>query len=58
MSLVPPPAGAAGSAHVNDIKADYELVEKVGTARAWQVFLGTHPKGFYADLARAQIEKD
>ncbi|MBR1124238.1 caspase family protein [Bradyrhizobium lablabi] len=40
-----------------DIKKDYELVEKIGTARAWQVFLGTHPKGFYADLARAQIER-
>ena len=24
--------------------------------RAWEVFLGTHPTGFYADLARAQIE--
>ncbi|WP_252244193.1 hypothetical protein, partial [Clostridium sp. ZBS14] len=23
---------------------------------SWEVFLGTHPSGFYADLARAQIE--
>ncbi len=41
----------------SDVKTDYELVEKLGTARAWQVFLDTHPKGFYADLARAQIER-
>jgi len=56
ISLVPAPA-VQQEAAANDIKADYELVEKVGTARAWQVFLGTHPKGFYADLARAQIER-
>ena len=42
---------------MNDVKADYELVQKIGSQRAWEVFLGTHPTGFYADLARAQIEK-
>jgi hypothetical protein len=41
----------------NDIKRDYELVEKVGNLKAWQVFVDNHPKGFFADLARAQIEK-
>jgi hypothetical protein len=56
ISLVPAPA-VQQEAPMSDVKADYELVEKVGTARAWQVFLGTHPKGFYADLARAQIER-
>ena len=40
----------------SDIKADYELVQKIGSRRAWEVFLGTNPTGFYADLARAQIE--
>jgi hypothetical protein len=44
-------------ASVNEVKADYELVEKFGTVRAWQVFLDNHPKGFYSDLARAQIER-
>jgi hypothetical protein len=29
---------------------------RIGSKRAWEVFLGTHPTGFYADLARAQIE--
>ena len=56
ISLVPAPA-VPREAAANDIKTDYELVEKIGTARAWQVFLGTHPTGFYADLARAQIER-
>jgi hypothetical protein len=56
ISLVPAPVVQQETAAV-DIKKDYELVEKIGTPRAWQVFLGTHPKGFYADLARAQIER-
>ena len=55
IALVPAPAKAPEAA-VNDIKADYELVQKIGSKRAWEVFLGTHPTGFYADLARAQIE--
>jgi len=42
---------------VSDVKADYELVQKIGTKRAWEVFLGTHPSGFYAELAKAQIEQ-
>jgi hypothetical protein len=44
-------------APVSDIKADYELVQRIGTKRAWEVFLVTHPTGFYADLAKAQIEQ-
>jgi caspase domain-containing protein len=55
IALVPAPAKAPEAA-ANDIKADYELVQKIGSKRAWEVFLGTHPTGFYADLARAQIE--
>jgi len=55
IALVPAPAKAP-EASVNEVKADYELVQKIGSKRAWEVFLGTHPTGFYADLARAQIE--
>jgi len=55
ISLVPAPAKPL-EAPVSDVKADYELVQKIGSKRAWDVFLGTHPTGFYADLARAQIE--
>lgn len=55
IALVPAPAKSQ-EAPVSDVKADYELVQKIGSKRAWEVFLGTHPTGFYADLARAQIE--
>jgi hypothetical protein len=56
ISLVPAPA-VQQEAPASDVKADYELVEKIGSRRAWEVFLGTHTTGYYADLARAQIEK-
>jgi hypothetical protein len=56
VSLVPPPA-APQEAPVSDVRADFELVQKFGTKRAYQVFLGTHPTGLYADLARAEIER-
>ncbi|WP_247405629.1 caspase family protein [Bradyrhizobium sp. 76] len=55
ISLVPAPA-VPREAPVSDVKADYELVQKIGTKRAWEVFLATHPTGFYAELARAQME--
>jgi Caspase domain/Putative peptidoglycan binding domain len=42
---------------VSKVKNDYALVAKIGTEKAWEVFLATYPTGFYADLARAQIAK-
>jgi Caspase domain len=56
VSLVPAPV-VPQEAPVSDVKADYELVQRIGTKRAWDVFLGTHPSGFYAELAKAQIEQ-
>jgi hypothetical protein len=56
VALVPAPA-VPQETPLSEVKADYELVEKFGTVRAWQVFLDNHPKGFYADLARAQIDR-
>jgi hypothetical protein len=56
VSIVPAPV-IQQEVPVSDVKADYDLVQKIGTARAWEVFLGTHPTGFYADLAHEQIEK-
>ncbi|MBR0790457.1 caspase family protein [Bradyrhizobium manausense] len=47
------PAPAANA----DIRADYELAERVGTREAWQSFIAAHPSGFYADLAKAQRNK-
>ncbi|THD59372.1 MAG: caspase family protein [Bradyrhizobium sp.] len=56
IALVPAPAVPQETSE-SDIKRDYELVEKLGTLKAWQVFVDNHPKGFFADLARAQIDK-
>jgi hypothetical protein len=55
ISLVPAPAAPNVSA--NDVKADYDLVSNIGTKRGWEVFLAQHPTGFYAELAKAQIER-
>jgi hypothetical protein len=41
----------------SDIRRDYELAERVGTAEAWESFLSTHKSGFHADLARAARAK-
>jgi hypothetical protein len=58
-SLVAAPAEVKGAttAVAADVKADYQLVEKIGSRKAWEVFLSTHKTGFYADLAREQLKK-
>ncbi len=56
VSLVPAPA-VPQEAPVSDVRADFELVQKIGSKRAYEVFLGTHKTGLYADLARAEIER-
>lgn len=52
-----PQAGEAVEPAAANIKADYELVKEVGSIKAWEVFLGSYKTGFYADLARVQLEK-
>jgi Caspase domain len=42
---------------LTDIKGDYELVERIGTRKAWEAFLASHKDGLYAELARAQLAK-
>jgi uncharacterized caspase-like protein len=59
VTLVPAPAAppvASGNANA-DIRADYELAERVGTREAWDSFLSVNPTGYYADLAKAQRNK-
>ncbi|ETR78128.1 caspase (peptidase) [Afipia sp. P52-10] len=51
------PEGQSAVASISDVKTDYQLVEKVGTKGAWEVFLSNHKTGFYADLAREQLAK-
>lgn len=40
-----------------DVRVDYEYAAQIGTKALWESFLSQHPDGFYADLARAQIER-
>jgi uncharacterized caspase-like protein len=61
VALVPAPAAAppvvAGANPGAEIRADYEMAERVGTKEAWDFFIAAHPSGFYADLANAQRNK-
>jgi uncharacterized caspase-like protein len=59
--LVPVKVAAAAAAPVTnpqaDIRRDYELALQVGNRAAWDAFLAQHPDGFYASLAKLQVEK-
>jgi hypothetical protein len=50
------PAAPASSA-ADTLARDYEFAERVGTREAWESFLSTHSTGFFANLARAAINK-
>ena len=39
------------------MRQDYEFAERVGTKQAWTYFLQHYPDGFYANLAKAQLDK-
>src|SRR5205085_1846127 len=39
------------------MRADYEFAERVGTKAGWSYFLQHYPHGFYANLAKAQLDK-
>jgi hypothetical protein len=55
ISLVPTPEQSPRAADLSGEREDYSRVEKIGTKRAWQIFLAQYPKGFYADLARENL---
>lgn len=38
-------------------KQAFEDAKELGTHEAWDAFLGSYPEGFYADLARAYLQK-
>jgi uncharacterized caspase-like protein len=50
-----PPAQAANPQA--DIRRDYELALQVGNRAAMSAFITQHPDGFYANLAKLQLEK-
>jgi uncharacterized caspase-like protein len=51
-----PPSAPALSPQA-DIRRDYELALQVGNRSALNAFLAQYPDGFYASLARLQLEK-
>jgi uncharacterized caspase-like protein len=40
-----------------DVRRDYELALQIGNKAAFDAFLAQHPDGFYASLAKLQLEK-
>jgi uncharacterized caspase-like protein len=60
MSLVPPlpvPAPAPPPDPQAEARKEYEFAAQIGTMQAWDTFLKVHKNGFYAELARANVEK-
>jgi uncharacterized caspase-like protein len=54
-SVAAPPAPAPNEQA--DIRRDYELALQVGNKAAFEAFLAQHSDGFYASLARLQLDK-
>jgi hypothetical protein len=40
-----------------DIRRDYELALQLGTREGWNAFLAQFPEGYYANLAKGQLNK-
>jgi uncharacterized caspase-like protein len=40
-----------------DARVDYEFAAQLGTKEVWDSFIVRHPTGFYANLARAQMNR-
>jgi hypothetical protein len=56
----PAPQPAAGAPPPNpqaEARRDYELALQIGNKSAFKAFLAQYPDGFYASLARLQLEK-
>ena len=61
IALVPGPeakkADVPAVASEVDVRRAYELAAQAGTKEAWQSFINRYRTGFYAELARLQLEK-
>lgn len=57
--VVDPPSVATGPQANPDepVRKDYEFALQVGTRDGWNAFLEKYPVGFYANLAKAQLNK-
>lgn len=52
------PAATGPQANPQDaVRRDYELALQLGTRDGWTAFLSQHPDGFYANLAKGQLNK-
>jgi formylglycine-generating enzyme required for sulfatase activity len=54
VSLVPPVVVAKPAAPA-EVRADYELVERINTRKAWELFINQYKTGMYVDLARERL---
>ena len=54
VSLVPPVV-VAKPATPAEVRADYELVERINTRKAWELFISQYKSGMYVDLARERL---
>ena len=54
VSLVPPVV-VAKPATPAEVRADYELVERINTRKAWELFISQYKSGIYVDLARERL---
>jgi len=54
IALVPAPRDRP-SRDLEGEKTDYGVVQKIGLARAYEVFLVQHPTGFYSAVARGEL---
>jgi len=58
VSLVPVIASKAAPQDIQSaVRRDYELALQLGTRDGWEAFLSQHPDGFYANLAKGQLNK-
>jgi uncharacterized caspase-like protein len=55
LSLVPQPEKPRQTEA--DARVEYEFAAQIGTKQVWESFLAGHPNGFYANLARGQLDK-
>jgi hypothetical protein len=56
LSLVQAPT-IARDTPLGDISADYNLVEKINSKMAWEVFINTHKTGILVDVARKRLQQ-
>ncbi|MCA1433667.1 caspase family protein [Bradyrhizobium sp. BRP20] len=58
VSLVVKPAPTGPQANPQDaVRRDYELALQLATRDGWEAFLAAYPDGFYANLAKGQLNK-